>query len=183
MNANHSIIHSSTKANNLLWLLLCFVLSAPAQSQVYKYVDKDGNVVYSDSPPEEQQDLPPAKLPDLIIQPAVEVQRNNSSNTPQTDATEIDVSIVQPENETTITPGQMSFIVAAMASRSLARGEIAVLVVNGEEHARSNSMNWTLDNLIRGEMTLQVNILDSEDSVLAESDTIRVFVRRPSVIN
>lgn len=160
---------------------LCF-LADDALSQVYKYVDKNGNVIYSDTPPEEQKDLAPAELPDLIIQPAVEVAPRAPETTSQTDATEIETSIIQPANESTITPGQMSFTVTAEVSRPLARGETAVLMVNGEEFGRSsNNLSWTIDNLIRGEMGLQVRIINRENALLAESETLRVFVQRPSI--
>jgi hypothetical protein len=168
---------------NLFALSLLIFCSDAAISQVYKYIDESGNVIYSDTPPEEQKDLAPAELPDLIIQPAVKVQSRPAVNSSASkEATEIDVNIIQPANETTITPGQMSFTVAAEITRPLARGEIAVLMVNGQEFGRSNmGLSWTVDNLVRGEMAISVRIIDRENKQLAESNTLRVFVRRPTV--
>ena len=168
---------------NLFALSLLIFCSDAAISQVYKYIDESGNLIYSDTPPEEQKDLAPAELPDLIIQPAVKVQSRPAVNSSASkEATEIDVNIIQPANETTITPGQMSFTVAAEITRPLARGEIAVLMVNGQEFGRSNmGLSWTVDNLVRGEMAISVRIIDRENKQLAESNTLRVFVRRPTV--
>jgi len=184
MNADHPItsLSAAAKTKRLFVLFMLFFLADTALSQVYKYVDKNGNVIYSDTPPEEQKDLPPAQLPDLIIQPAVKVAPRPSDNTPQTDATEIETRITQPANESTITPGQMSFTLAAEVSRPLARGETAILMVNDQEFGRSSSnLSWTIDNLIRGELKLQVRIINSENTLLAESETFRIFVHRASV--
>lgn len=182
MNADNFIPGLFMKGKYLFALFALLFLADDALSQVYKYIDKNGNVIYSDTPPEEQKDLAPAELPDLIIQPAVKVAPRAPETSSQTDATEIETSIIQPANESTITPGQMSFTVAAEVTRPLARGETAVLLVNGEEFGRSsNSLSWTIDNLIRGEMRLQVRIINRENALLAESETLRVFVQRPSV--
>lgn len=182
MNHMYLIRNLPGSVKSLFALTLCLFCAETAVSQVFKYIDENGNVTYSDTPPKEQEDLPPAELPDLIIQPAVQVEDRASTNSDEEDATEIEVNLTQPADETTITPGQMSFTVAAEVSRPLANGEIAILMVNGQEYGRSNmGLSWTVDNLIRGEMTLGVRIIDREDKQLAESNTLRVFVRRPTV--
>ncbi len=40
-----------SKLNRLLALLVCLLLVLPAAAQVYKWVDKDGKIHYSDKPP------------------------------------------------------------------------------------------------------------------------------------
>ncbi len=42
---------SHSKLNRLLALLVCLLLVLPAAAQVYKWVDKDGKIHYSDKPP------------------------------------------------------------------------------------------------------------------------------------
>jgi len=183
MNLMYLIRSLPGNAKKLFALSLLIFCSDSVISQVYKYIDESGNVVYSDTPPEEQKYLAPAELPDLIIQPAVKVEaRVGANSSDPKEAAEVDVNIIQPANETTITPGQMSFTVAAEVTRPLARGEMAILMVNGQEFGRSNmNLSWTVDNLVRGEMTLRVRIIDRENEQLAESEALRVFVRRPTV--
>ncbi|NOQ49107.1 MAG: DUF4124 domain-containing protein, partial [Nitrosomonadaceae bacterium] len=54
------------KINNIL-LIALFSVSCSAQSELYKYVDKNGNVTYSDAPLKNAQKL---ELPPLTVVPS-----------------------------------------------------------------------------------------------------------------
>src|SRR5215216_1310827 len=63
-----------------LFLVVCLLAAAPASAQMYKWVDKDGKVHYSDKPP------PGTKAQVIAPAPAkpapVPVQANEKSRTP-----------------------------------------------------------------------------------------------------
>lgn len=161
-------------------LIILTGLSIHSQGQdVYKYEDENGNIIYSDTPPANQENLAPAELPDIIMQPAVEVTERSSDN--RNDAADISVSIVSPDNEANILNDESAVGVFASASRQLKNGETAVLLVNGNEHSESRSLSWSVTDLVRGEMRLTVIIRDSNDRVLASSENISIFVHRPSI--
>lgn len=57
------------KINNIL-LIALFSFSCSAQSELYKYVDKNGNVTYSDAPLKNAQKL---ELPPLTVVPTTNI--------------------------------------------------------------------------------------------------------------
>jgi chromosome segregation ATPase len=58
------------KINDIL-LLALFSVSCSAQSEVYKYVDKSGNITYSDTPLKDAQKL---ELPPLTVVPSTNIK-------------------------------------------------------------------------------------------------------------
>lgn len=54
------------------WIIFIslFVIAGSAAGQVYRYVDDEGNVIYSDTPPESAKQAKPLELPEDISQKA-----------------------------------------------------------------------------------------------------------------
>ena len=66
------------KINDIL-LIALFSVSCSAQSELYKYVDKSGNVTYSDAPLKDSQKL---ELPPLTVLPRTNIEPE--TRTPKT---------------------------------------------------------------------------------------------------
>ena len=66
---------------NLKNIVILTLLSAPcaAQTEVYKYVDKDGNVTYSNT---RQKDAKKHELPPLTVVPPIKAPRESSAPNP-----------------------------------------------------------------------------------------------------
>ena len=174
-----NILPSPVVIRNTIPLLLCLCFTGDiTAAEIYKYVDENGNLVYSDSPPVEGAE--PAQLPDIIIQPSTAIPEQTIGEEQQTNA-EISVSISSPVPDTVVTAGQQSFNVGASSSRSLEDGEKARLLVNGNVHTEGKSLNWTVGNLIRGEYNIQVQIVDKQNNVIADSGATKIYVRRPGI--
>jgi len=72
------------KINGIVFLAL-FSVSCIAQSEVYKYVDKNGNVTYSDAPLKDAQKI---ELPPLTIMPKINLESETKTPEPSTDENE-----------------------------------------------------------------------------------------------
>jgi len=161
--------------------LLCLLISSMTVSpfvlgQVYKFIDENGNVTYSDTPPAEKQDMQPAELPEIFIQPGVEVTDRPAAEEPK--ANDISISISTPEEGTSILGSQANFRVSASTSRKLSNGEQIKLMVNGIVHSTAPTLNWTVTDLIRGEYVLSVEVIDKSGKIIANSAPVRIFVQR-----
>ena len=156
--------------------LLC---STKALSQeIYKSVDKDGNVVYSDTPISDGSEE--LDLPNLNIEPGVVPRVRISPQEPQ-GPVPINAWIASPENDFVVHQGALSFSVAGATNRSLESTEWAQLLVNGQaEGERRKNLSWTVGNLIRGEYTLQLQIF-RENELAFTSGSTTIFVRRAFV--
>lgn len=165
-------------------LLALLLVSTAGYGQVYKTVDEDGNVRYSDTPasggvsqtveiPQVNNMAPPAEnawkepeQPGQEAEPALDYQP----------------TITAPGNETTIPMGPGNFSVSADVQPPLKAGHTLQLYLDGApEGVPQESGSWSLTNVFRGAHDLEVAVLDREGEELARSQPVRVYVLRPSI--
>ncbi|MBC6427687.1 MAG: DUF4124 domain-containing protein [Cellvibrionales bacterium] len=153
-----------------------------AETQVYKHVDAQGNITYSDQPPPGRAGVQPERLPQIIIAPAVAVPSPQVAQSEADDPVPpVTLSIQTPAQNATIPAGQHAFAVVARASRPLRASEVARLLIDGAEYARSTSLNWQVVDLERGTHQLGVELLDAKGEPLAHSAAVTIHVHRPIV--
>jgi|SRR6056297_398516 len=166
----------------LLLLAACALASA---AQIYKHVDAEGNVTFSDQPPAPGESAEEVELPELNTTPAIDTsaapERESASSEPPEQA-EFDIRIASPDDETTIAMGPGNVTVTAQATPPLRRLEQVQLYLDGEAFGEPrNSMTWALQGLMRGPHDLAVERLDRDGNSLARSESVRIYVLRPSV--
>ncbi|MCX2979828.1 DUF4124 domain-containing protein [Halieaceae bacterium IMCC14734] len=160
-------------------LLLLLLLLSPllATAQVYKHVDQDGNVTFSDipAPGSEKIDVPVSNTvaaPPVVSRPQEE---------PADALVSYQVAISSPEPEAVIPRGPGNFSVTVTVSPAPDTSMQLQLFMDGDAYgAPQSQLQWNLTNVPRGTHQVQVAIVDSEGETLAQSDPITVYVRRPS---
>ena len=169
-------------------ILLC-LLPMLVSAAIYKSVDKDGNVIFSDQPQghsTERVDLPP------VTSYGEEQQNNNSANA-QTDANAkkssdsekksvnyTSLALADPANNATIWyGGDNTLTVTARSQPSLQSGDQASLLYDGQSVASvdgpSDSLSFTLSNYTPGKHTLAVSISRAGQTIKT-SDAITIYV-------
>jgi len=162
----------------LLILLIAVIASgvshlATAQ-QIYKVVNKDGSVTYTDTP---QPDSQPVSLgPDnrMVSPPApvaTPTARTNPSATRQRQPSEI--TILQPEDQATVRNNAGNLQIAARVTNTQ-QGDKYQLFLNGELQSEQATPLFTLNNLPRGAHTFYIAHKDNTGKTLA-STTPRTF--------
>lgn len=169
----------------ILLIVALLLLPQLSTAQIYKTVDADGNISYSDTPP--------------ASGPSEQVQLRETNSTPAPEKTEpstsgpdaaaaessgvsYSVTIASPPNETTIPMGPGNFSVSASVEPALEQDQLLQLFVDGSAYGSpQSSNNWTLSNVFRGAHDLTVAVVDKGGDRLATSDAVRVYVLRPSV--
>ena len=169
------------------WLLTGAICLGPARTTlaqpVYKFMDADGNVTFTDTPPlssggtiEEHAVHAPntAKPTETTRAPATPVEVE--------EPTCYDTRIVTPADNATIPTGPGNFAMQAALNPRLAPGETHQLLLDGDPvGAPQRIANWQLTNVCRGEHQLQVVRLDASDAQLDASPASTVYVMRPTV--
>lgn len=165
-------------------LLLTTPLVAPAQ--IYRTVDEQGNVVYTDTPPpagterEEVKIQPINTAPPPTPRPDLAPRREERQEAPA--GVEYGVAITAPANETTIPMGPGNFSVSGVVRPSLSAGHRLQLYVDGVAWGEPQAApSWGLTNVFRGAHDITIAVVDSEGAHLAVSEAVRVYVLRPSV--
>ena len=94
----------------LLLVFACIAPTVAASDTVYRVVGPDGEVSYTDTPPETGK-VEAVELKAINTQPALEVDHKRNQDTTPEAAIYERIEIVAPENDSTIPPGQLNVIV------------------------------------------------------------------------
>lgn len=155
-----------------------------ANAAVYKTVDEQGNIIYTDDPNSKGKavDLPPLST----VPPST-----NATEKPGKIPAEADrsaryqaVTVVSPTQDGTVrdNPGQVSVKVqVAPALDSKAGDRIQYLLDGKPQGEPSTSDTVTFNNVDRGEHTVQAVVIDAAGKELKRSAAVRFYLHRQSV--
>ncbi len=170
----------------LISLLLLYQITAlteePAQDNgtVYRSIDEDGSVQYSDKPTPDSEAV---KLQQPTILPATPVQRPATTTIQkkqQKSQYYQSLRITRPGKQETLRGGQGIVEVSVAIQPALQDGHQLEILLDGNAQ-RADTTSLTLQNVYRGEHQLQARILDAQGKALLESERITFFMHRPTV--
>jgi hypothetical protein len=169
----------------VLLIALIFLGSGPASAQIYKHVDEDGNVTFTDrarpnATPVEIRTTNTLSPPSPDAYPLPDSEATNEA-TSEAAAVEFQVTITNPANETIIARGPGNFTVTSSVTPSLSNGHQLQLMMDGVPREEANSYGtWPLTGVFRGEHKLEVSVVTTAGEIVSTSEPITVFVFRPS---
>lgn len=163
-------------------IVLCLPLAAGAQN-VYRTVDENGNVIFTDTPPAGGIQTEQVEIREPNTSPAVEIPAPAPEPEAATEeAAGYQVSITSPADETSFPMGPGNFSVSAAVKPALSDSESLQLFLDGAPWGEAQrDTEWALTNVFRGAHDLTVAVISTDGEQLAVSPPVRVFVHRPSV--
>lgn len=172
---------------NRLWLLLALMLPALAPgADIYKYYDKEGNLVLSDEVPHENADkVERIEARPVMTVPAVAPAKGRKAAAEpapgrKPEAAPGYVIIVQsPVAEQTYPKGGEAIPVAIAVNPGLRPGDRLETRLDGQE--ATNLTAIAVDQLDRGEHRLVVRVLSAEGKPLA-SASVPFYIQQRSVL-
>lgn len=176
----------------IIALACCLVLPGPIAAQsgeIYKVVDEQGNVTFTDQPPPDgaqPMDLPPLSVVETetaVPPPGQAAQAGEETKEPTTRDLRKqfrDFRITQPQQEETFWGTANSVVVAWGSSQAVPAEFSARLYVDGspQDVPGSGSITLTLD---RGEHKVYVELLDARKRQIITTETVTFFVKQASV--
>ena len=166
-----------------LLVLIFIAASVYAESEVkkvYSWKDKNGVLVFSDSP---RPGATEVKMnTQNLTMPATDTSILNSA--PSATPVKFKVSISSPANEATVRENTGSVYVTARISPRFETEFKVQLLFDGTPHgAPSNSTTFALREVNRGEHTLQAKLYNANNKLVSVSPISTFFMHRASVIN
>lgn len=165
---------------SFLFVLVCLSsLANDAFAEVYKRVNPDGSVEFTDVPNEAGQKPVEVSPPSTYKSP-----RLPASNTPAAKPafTQYEsVTITSPANDATIRSNEGTLSVSVTSSPGLQGDDTFLLMMDGSKAGEGNSGKFKLSNIDRGSHTLMVQIIH-EGQTLLQSQTVTVHLHRASFI-
>lgn len=165
----------------ILLFLLLFLIPPLLQAEVFRWVDKDGNVHFSDQQQKgsERIELKPATIIGTRINPPAQPQEVNRQPGQDTKALYDSIKIATPANDESIRSNAGLVNVMIESNPGLANGDSYRLTMNGEVIENNITTGLIpLENVDRGSHTLSVEIIDKSGNSLLSSEEITFHVLR-----
>lgn len=163
-----------------LLLLLCFSLMPLHANEVFMSRDANGNLIFSDRPSQDSTSHFVQELPSV---PAFRTPQVDTPNKPKPteEATYTSLSIIHPQDEHSLPVGAAgNVLVHGVLTPNLHANHRIVLLNGATLVAQGRQTQFQLNNLDRGEHTLQIQVRDADNNVIMASQTVRVYVQRAS---
>ncbi len=161
----------------IILLLMALPAVAVADKQIWRWVDDEGTVHFSDEYREGAEEVERRPLPTMDASPPAQRQRQAEQPREQRQLYE-SLRIVTPEADDVILANDGRIPVVVELGDTLRPGHRMVILLDGEEVARGASA--TLTDVRRGSYSLQAVIQDQQGRELAASESIPFHVRQHS---
>lgn len=180
----------STAPFTALALALLLPLGSTVAGEIYRHVDENGNVTYSDEPTgddSEAMELQP--LPEVSLPDGAARERRNRNSEPEGDSGSDgqqgyeSIEIAQPEHDSAFWRGDGLVVVRFQSQPSLRSGHRYALELDGERTRQSRSTTFTLENMSRGTHEVVIHVVNANGDTISSSDVTRFTLHRPSQQN
>jgi hypothetical protein len=191
------LIFENTFILTLITLSLVFAASSLA-AEVYKTVDKDGNVTYTDKPPTDGTG--PMELPGLSVIESPEYQKTAReaeaeaiANGTQTEPEEVplrqlrndfkDFAIVSPQQEESVWRPDGPVTIAWSTGAQMLAGMKVTVTLDGKRLSTTTDRMVLVPNMERGEHTVAAELTDARNRRVALAEPVTFFIRQPGLYN
>ena len=147
-----------------------------AAETVYKTIDADGNIGFSDQSSSDATKIEIRPAPALTMPATRELPRDDEVEENVTGYAEL--AIRRPLDEETIRSNSGNLNVVLALTPVLEPNHNVVLQLDSKEIATAASLNFLLNNIDRGEHRLRAQVVDENKKVLIESEEVTFFLLR-----
>ncbi|TGN38536.1 DUF4124 domain-containing protein [Marinobacter confluentis] len=163
------------------------LLSFPVAAEIYRQVDAQGNVTYTDEPsdqaPAETVRIKPVTTVTLPKPEAVREPEQLREKVEKEGAAYSDLRFTAPEDDQAFHSGSGDVAFQVASSPGLKNGHKYEVTLDGQPVGQSTSGTVSVRNIDRGTHRAGVNIVDSSGVTIKTGDTITFTIHRPSVLN
>jgi len=173
----------------LIFILLRLFLFS-AEAELYKWVDKNGETIYSDEPPHDnaQPLVPPA----LTTTPAIKYKPKAKAETQETKPEEqqatlyTEFKITSPGHNEAIraNAGNITVKLAITPKLDVKAGHTISILVNSQTRIEGNTgLSVGLKNIDRGTHSIQAIIKNKQKKIIKSSNSITIHLQRFSKLH
>ena len=176
-------------------LAMALSSSVPAFAAIYRTVDEDGNVVFTDVPPKETSKAVKLDNHNDYTPPAAETASSNeratgwladeeeNENAAPTGYSAIAISYPGNDEAVRENAGNLTVTIESEPALDTNQGHSIEILLDGEPAGSASGASVALTNIDRGTHTLSANVVDRSGSVLGSSNTITFHMLRYSKLN
>ena len=165
-------------------LALLLACAGPAAADIYRYVDEDGNVIYSDQPHPDAEKIP---VPEVQTYSAPAFSEPPPPPAAKPEAPRIvylTFGIVSPADDQAVRSNNGSLNVEVLLEPALDKSHQLQLLLDEKPRGEpGTATSWSLENVTRGTHTLLAEIIDDTGAVVNRTEPVTFHLLRVSVAN
>lgn len=168
-----------------LCVLLLLITSLPAMAEVYRWVDADGVVHYTDKP--HDKSAQPVTLPPLqTFSPSDEAASLPAPDAVQPSSQPEKVmppapKIMSPQSQATIRDAQHQVVIEVNAALQPGQGLVYYLDGTPQNATATQATSYQMGGVERGTHRLSVATVDADGKTLATSPSVTIYMKPPTV--
>ena len=176
----------------LFGVCLFLALHLPAQAEIYRWVDAQGHVMYGDNPPKKTA-AKAVELPTLTVADGYTPEPNTStsathraSEQANTDTETVSAyttfKIATPAADEAIRANDGTVAITLSLQPELHTGDGITLYLDGKQVANGAQLNFTLNEVERGEHTVFAVLNDATGNIIQNTESVKFNVLRQTVL-
>ena len=178
------VVHKTVLS--ILFGILLAITASPSMAQVYKVVDKDGNVTFTDQAPVDGSkpiELAPISVIETPVYETKPVVKEGEEEIPlgQLRRNYRDFAIISPMQEESVWRPDGPIPVTWSVGNALQQGMQVTIYLDGSRYTSTTQSMVAINGLDRGEHTLKAEIRDEKNRVISTAETVTFFVRQPGL--
>lgn len=164
--------------------MLCLAATHTGAATVYKKVDEQGNIIFSDTPMDDAETLNVQPVPTIKLDKMRVPQPVERKEKPTTPTGYSSLTITSPQPEETFWNTGGSVDISVQTAPALQPNHKIQLLLNGEMRAGpSASQSFSFSNLFRGSYKSIAQVVDDKGNVLISSPTVTFHIKQASRLN
>jgi hypothetical protein len=168
---------------NLVILCALTMFAMPAMAQLYKCKDADGNIIYTDEPCTNGEEL---KLPPLPTYTPARLPPAPTEDKKDKEEAYTSLVIKSPENDSVVrnNTGTVNITYSLKPALDKIRGHKFSIVLDGKQlKTKGTTSEVQLSDIDRGAHTIQIHVVDDQDKVLISSKPTTFHMKRHSILH
>ncbi len=160
-------------------------LAAPATAEVYRNVDAQGNVTYSDEPSDGAEEVKVKPVTTITLPKPADVREPERlrKEVEKEGSVYDSVRILAPKNDEAFHSGSGDVAFRVTSAPGLREGHRYEVTLDGQPVGQTTSNTLTVRNVFRGTHNAGVHIIDEKGVQVKTGDVVRFTIHRPSVNN
>ena len=146
--------------------------------EVYKSVDEDGNIIFTDRPTTNSEEI---KLKELktteTVKPSTSSSSRNNRGENNEDHSYEKIVVSNPENGSSVRSNSGNVTISVLVKPSLRSGHKILITMDGKELSKGTGTNISLTNIDRGSHTVGVSVIDSSSKPIISGTSTFTILR------
>ena len=165
-----------------VFLVALMATHSTAQADIYKSVNDQGVIEYSDQPREGAEKIKVKNPQSISLPKGSDVFTSSNSDTDaniDSGATYQSIVITQPANDSSFNSGNGQVSISSETVPALQENHAIQLVMDGTPYNSNKNGSFSLANVDRGEHQLQVNVVNEAGETIIGSAITTFTLHRP----